>query len=71
MPYLTNTEREDFLVQKFIDFDKHDKEFYNNFYLKEPNLVVKMLLMEKNAIRDNIKIGKFSLDKRIYLLSYE
>ena len=71
MPYLTNTEREVFLVQKFIDFDKHDKEFYNNFYLKEPNLVVKMLLMEKNAIRDNIKIGKFSLDKCIYLLSYE
>ena len=71
MPYLTNTEREVFLVQKFIDFDKHDKEFYNNFYLKEPNLVVKMLLMGKNDIRDNIKIGKFSLDKCIYLLSYE
>ena len=71
MHYLINTEREKFMVQKFIAFDKHDKEVYNNFYLKEPNFVVKIHLMGKNNIRDNIKIEKFSLDDSIYLLSYE
>ena len=57
---------------KFIDYDKNEKIFYNNVYLKEFKIVIKMpmCLIPKENTFEEIKIEKFNLAKYTYLLSY-
>jgi len=59
-------------ISMYLDWDKYSKKFYNNIYLEEFKLVIKMPLihMEDNKEED-IKIKKFDLSKYTYLLSYE
>ena len=45
------------------------KVFYNNLYLDDYKLVVKMPLVKKEEASD-IKIKKFDLGKYTYLLTY-
>lgn len=71
MLYPPNKEKEVFTFRKFIDFDKLDRELYNNFYLKDANVVVKMPLMGSDNTKEDSKIEKFSLEKSVYLVSYE
>lgn len=58
---------------KFIDYDKNEKIFYNNVYLKEFKIVIKMpmCLIHKENTFEEIKIEKFNLTKYTYLLSYD
>ena len=59
---------------KFIDFDKNKSIFYNNIYLDEYKIVVKMPLTKKEPsqeVKEDIKIEKFDITKYIYLLAYE
>ena len=58
-------------ARKFIDYDKNKKIIYNNIYLDEFKIVIKMPLTGKeDCERDDIKIKKFDLEKYSYLLSY-
>ncbi|MFX1256891.1 MAG: hypothetical protein ACFFAN_03450 [Promethearchaeota archaeon] len=63
-------EEEEFVTKKFIDFDKNRKIFYNNLYIKDFRIVVKMPLNKKDNSKD-VKIKKFDLSKYTYLLSYQ
>ena len=65
-----NTELE-FQLNKFIDFDKENKIFYNNLYLKDFDIVIKMPLTAQNKLPKEMIIEKFNLTKCSYLLSYE
>jgi len=65
-----NTELE-FQLNKFIDFDKDNKIFYNNLYLKDFDIVIKMPLTAQNKLPKEMIIEKFNLTKCSYLLSYE
>ena len=56
MHYSPNIKNEDFKITKFIDFDKINEQFYNNFYLNDLNIVVKMPLKCKNKMREDIRI---------------
>lgn len=57
------------VVSKFLDFDKDEIIFYNNLYIDEFKLVVKIPLSSpKSEIsRENIKIEKFDLARYTYL----
>ena len=55
----------------FIDFDKYEKIFYNNLYLDDFKIVIKMPLIKKENFQEDIKIEKFDLAKYTYLLSYD
>ena len=58
-------------ARKFIDYDKKKKIIYNNIYLDEFKIVIKMpLSCEEVCEKDDIKIKKFNLEKYTYLLSY-
>jgi len=57
-------------VQKFIDWDKCRNTFYNNIYLENWKIVIKMPLIPREESEDNIKIRKFSLEKYTYLCDY-
>ncbi len=58
-------------IQKFIDWDKIENVFYNNLYLEDYKLVVKIPLVPKRDSEEEIKIKKFNLEKYTYLISYE
>ncbi len=63
---------EDFETRKFIDYDKGKKIFYDNLYLDEFKIVVKIPLVRKNKgnNKEDIKVKKFNLERYTYLLSY-
>ena len=63
-----------FTTNKFIDFDKEHRIFYNNLYLEDFKIVVKMPCAFKdneNLNKRNFKIEQFDLGKYTYLLSYD
>lgn len=58
-------------IRNFIDFDKINKRFYNNKYLDDFKIVIKMPLNKENKSKEDIKIEKFDLTKYTYLLAYD
>ena len=58
-------------VGKFIDFDKNKRRFYNNIYLDDYKIVVKMPLIKEKESKEEIKVEKFDLTKYTYLLAYD
>ena len=66
------SEKKSQLSNKFLDFDKNSKIFYNNIYLEDLKIVIKMPLasLRKDQNSRDIKIEKFDLCKYTYLLAY-
>jgi len=58
-------------IQKFLDWDKFKNVFYNNIYMKNCKMVIKMPLPLRKGLEDKIKIKKFKLEKYIFLISYD
>ncbi|MFX1339338.1 MAG: hypothetical protein ACFFDK_12070 [Promethearchaeota archaeon] len=69
---IPTTRNEDFEARKFIDYDKGKKIFYDNLYLDEFKIVVKIPLFSrrKSKKKEDIKIKKFNLERYTYLTSY-
>ena len=61
----------DLVVSKFIDFDKSQNTFFDNVYLEDYKIVIKMPLGKNRRFRKEFKIQKFSLENCSFLLSYE
>ncbi|TFF90344.1 MAG: hypothetical protein EU548_03475 [Promethearchaeota archaeon] len=57
-------------VKKFIDFDKNDQLFYDNLFLDEENIVIKIPLTNNDNSSKNVKIERFSLANHTFLTSY-
>ncbi|MHA2037704.1 MAG: hypothetical protein ACW972_04940 [Promethearchaeota archaeon] len=57
-------------VQKFIDWDKCKNIFYNNIYLENQKIVIKMPLIPIEGSEEDIKIKKFDLSKYTFLINY-
>jgi len=53
----------------FMDFDKYEGVVYNNLWLDEEKIVVKMPVMEQPSCID-LKIEGFDLQRYTYLLHY-
>ncbi|MFX1313157.1 MAG: hypothetical protein ACFFHD_11175 [Promethearchaeota archaeon] len=62
--------KEEIEIQRFIDWDKRENVFYNNIYLENFKIVVKMPLIPKIGSEEDIKIRKFDLAKYTYLCAY-
>ena len=58
-------------IQKFIDWDKFENIFYNNLYLENYKIVIKIPLLPKRESENQIKIKKFNLEKYTFLISYD
>ncbi len=71
MSLLPTVKNNQITVQKFIDWDKFENVFYNNFYLDKYKIVIKMPLVPKKELKDQIKIKKFNLEKYTFLISYD
>ena len=58
-------------IQKFIDLDKFENIFYNNLYLENYKIVIKIPLIPKREPKNEIKIKRFNLGKYTFLISYD
>jgi len=54
----------------FIDWYKFKNRFYNNLYLEDFKIVVKMPLIQREEEKETVKVKRFDLTKYIYLISY-
>ena len=70
MSLIPPEEKKEMVIQKFIDWDKCKNMFYNNIYLENCKIVIKMPLIPRDGKEDDIKIKKFDLGKYTYLCSY-
>ncbi len=71
MILIPSVKNEESSARKFLDYDKYKKIFYDNIYLDEFKIVVKMPLFSiEISQKEDIKIKKFNLEKYTYLLSY-
>jgi hypothetical protein len=57
-------------IHKFIDWDKCKNIFYNNIFLENQKIVIKMPLIPTEDSEDDIKIKKFDLEKYTFLINY-
>lgn len=71
MSLFSTVKNEQISIQKFIDWDKFENIFYNNLYLENYKIVIKIPLIPKEEKKDEIKIRKFDLEKYTFLISYD
>lgn len=57
-------------VSKYLDWDKFKNRFYNNIYLDDYKIVIKIPLIQTEKSQDDIKIRRFNLETT-FLLSYD
>ena len=70
MSVLSEVSKSQTVVQKFLDWDRLKNVFYNNVYLEDQKIVIKMPLIPIEDSEDDIKIKKFDLCKYIFLINY-
>ena len=70
MSLLPTVENNQISIQKFIDWDKFENVFYNNLYLENYKIVVKMPLVPRKEPKNEIKIKRFDLENYTFLISY-
>jgi hypothetical protein len=71
MTLIPTIENDELAISKFLDFDKNKSIFYDNIYLDEYKIVVKVPLTDKQKAEKDMKINKFDLTKYTFLLSYD
>ena len=71
MSLISPVEKDEFTISKFLDFDKNKNVFYDNMYLDDYKIVVKLPLTEKQKAEQDLKINRFDLTKYTFLLSYD
>ena len=71
MSLIAPMEEDGFAVSKFIDFDKEGNTFYDNVYIDDYKIVVKMPLLKSRKDSKEIQIKKFTLENYTFLFSYE
>ncbi len=71
MSLLPTVENNQISIQKFIDWDKFENVFYNNLYLENYKIVVKMPLVPRKEPKNEIKFKKFDLENYTFLISYD
>jgi len=60
-------------LKKFVDYDKKNGLLYDNLYLNDIKLVIKIPFQDSRKERsiNNIRIAKFNLTDSIYISNYD
>lgn len=56
---------------KYLDFDKKQKEIFDNLYLSDLKIVVKCPLQKEEKHDSNMRFEKFNLADSIFLFTYD
>ncbi|MCK4286684.1 MAG: hypothetical protein KAX18_10805 [Candidatus Lokiarchaeota archaeon] len=70
MSVISEVSKNQTFQKKFIDWDPNRNVFYDNIYLEDQKIVIKMPLIHTNDSEDYIKIKKFNLEKYTFLINY-
>jgi len=70
MSVLSEVSKNQTTIQKFLDWDRLKNVFYNNIYLEDQKIVIKMPLVPIENSENDIKIKKFDLCKYTFLINY-
>ncbi|MFX1408775.1 MAG: hypothetical protein ACFFA6_00355 [Promethearchaeota archaeon] len=71
MSLVPSIKKKDITISMYLDWDKFKNKFYNNIYLDDYKIVIKMPLIQREESEKDIKIKKFNLAKYTFLLSYD
>ena len=71
MSVVPQVEKDELTISMFIDWDKYKNCFYNNLYLEDYKIVIKIPLIKDKPKWNDLKIKKFNLAKYTYLISYD
>ena len=71
MSVVPSFEKDEITISMFLDWDKYKNWFYNNLYLEDYKVVIKIPLIKDKPKKNDLKIKKFNLAKYTYLVSYE
>ena len=71
MSVVPSFEKDEITISMFLDWDKYKNCFYNNLYLEDYKVVIKIPLIKDKPKKNDLKIKKFNLAKYTYLVSYE
>ncbi|MHA1747814.1 MAG: hypothetical protein ACTSXN_07665 [Promethearchaeota archaeon] len=71
MSVVPSFEKDEITISMFLDWDKYKNCFYNNLYLEDYKVVIKIPLIKDKPKKNDLKIKKFNLVKYTYLVSYE
>ena len=58
-------------LSKFVDFDCRKNIFYDNLYIKDRNLVIKLPLLFRTKLENEIRFERFDLTRYTYLFDYD
>ncbi len=71
MSVVPSFEKDEITISMFLDWDKYKNCFYNNLYLEDYKVVIKIPLIKDKPKKNDLKIKKFNLAKYTYMVSYE
>jgi len=57
-------------MKRFLDFDTDNNILYDNIYVDEFKIVVKIPIKKRKNSQEEIKIEKFDLTRYLYLVHY-
>ncbi len=57
-------------IKKYIDFDKNSSELYNNYYLNNQKIVLKIPIKKYGKIDVIPEIDKFQIENSVFITSY-
>lgn len=66
----TFREKKKFALNRFLDYNRSTHQLFENVYLKEQKLVIKIPLNGNHNNNLDIIIEQFDLTKYLYLVSY-
>jgi len=71
MSVVPKIKKKELSVSKYLDWDKFKNRFYNNIYLDDYKIVIKIPLIQTEKSQSTIKIKRFDLENYTFLLSYD
>jgi len=70
IPNLEPHDSQEHRIKGFLSFDKCNNQIYDNLFLDDCKIVVKVSIPQNPNLNDAIKIIEFSLSNSIFLISY-
>ena len=71
LPNIINNKKREESIKFFIGFNKSDNSLYDNLYIEDFKIVIKIPMGEKDNLPGHIKIERFSLVNEVFLTSYQ
>ena len=68
--FSTLSKKKEMALNQFLDYNKSTHQLFENIYLKEQKLVIKIPLIGNHKNNLDIVIEQFDLTKYLYLVSY-